>query len=512
MTRVAVAISDTPAPILEVENLTKIFGDLVANDRVSFSVQKGHIHCLLGENGAGKSTLAKCIYGASRPDSGRILFKGKEAAFSSPREAIRQGIGMVHQHFVLAEPMNAVENIIVGEESSGALLHLEFERQKIQALCDQYGLSLDLNVPVSRLSVGQQQWIEILKALYVGVDLLLLDEPTAVLTPQEVESLFSIVRKMVAGGISVILITHKMQEVMSISDRVTILRKGKVVDTVDTRSNTKSSLAKLLVGRDFDFAVHKEKVQRGDPVLEVQSVSALRDNRSQALKDVSLTVYRGEILGLAGVSGNGQPELFDALVGVRPLQKGRLLLDSKDIANLSPLEIANRGLASVPQDRLKQGLIDEFSIEENLILGMHGNPPFCSHSVLNWKEIQAFARKSIENFEIKASGPEQTVHQLSGGNLQKVILAREISRPIQAMVVSSPTRGLDINATYYVYGRFLELLKSGVGILMISEDLDEIFNVSDRIAVIYNGRIMGEFDVAAVDREKIGLLMAGVEE
>ena len=504
--------TDTPAPILEVENLTKIFGSLVANDQVSFSVQKGHVHCLLGENGAGKSTLAKCIYGASRPDGGTIKFKGKEAAFSSPRDAIRQGIGMVHQHFVLAEPMNAVENIVVGEEGAGTLLHIEAERAKIQGLCQQYGLNLDLNVPVSRLSVGQQQWVEILKALYVGVDLLLLDEPTAVLTPQEVESLFSIVRKMVESGISVILITHKMHEVMTISDRVTILRKGKVIDTVNTKDNTRASLAKMLVGREFDFVVHKEKVARGEPVLEIQDVSALRDNRSQALKDVSLTVHRGEILGLAGVSGNGQPELFDALVGVRPLQSGRLRLNGIDITNMSPSEIVHRGLASVPQDRLKQGLIPEFTIEENLILGIHGAQPYCKRSVLNFKEIKEFARKSIAAFEIKASGPEQIVHQLSGGNLQKVILAREISHPIQAMVVSSPTRGLDINATYYVYGRFLELLKSGVGILMISEDLDEIFNVSDRIAVIYNGRIMGVFEAGEVSREKIGLLMAGVEE
>jgi len=498
--------------ILEVVELTKSFGELIANDRVSFSVQKGHVHCLLGENGAGKSTLAKCIYGVSQPDSGKIIYKGQEMKFSSPREAIRVGIGIVSQHFVLAGPMNAVENIVVGEESPGHLLRLADEKKKIQALCDQYGLTLDLNSPVSRLSVGQQQWVEILKALYAGVDLLILDEPTAVLTPQEVENLFAIIHKMTSEGLSIILVTHKMHEVMSVSDRVTVLRKGKVVTTVDTASNTRSSLAKLLVGRDFDFVVHKEKIDCGPPVLEIQNICVRRDNGTMALQDVSLTVHGGEILGLAGVSGNGQSELYDTLVGVRPAEQGRILLNRQDVTHLSPAVLANRGLASVPQDRLKQGLIEDFTIEENLVLGLHGNQPYCRAAVLNWNAIDDFAQQAIENFEIKASGPKQIVHQLSGGNLQKVILAREISHNLKAMVVSSPTRGLDINATYYVYGRFLDLLKSGVAILMISEDLDEIFNVSDRIAVLYNGRVMGQFDVRDATREKIGLLMAGVEE
>jgi general nucleoside transport system ATP-binding protein len=499
-------------PILVVEHLTKSFGSFVANDRISFEVKKGHIHCLLGENGAGKSTLAKCIYGASRPDSGKIIFKGQEVRFSSPRDAIRMGIGMIHQHFVLAEPMNAVENIIVAEESTGALLNLQQEKKRIQALCDQYGITLDLDTPVGQLSVGQQQWIEILKALYVGVDLLLLDEPTAVLTPQEVETLFSIIGKMAASGISVVLITHKLNEVMHISQRVTVLRRGKVVATIDTAEATRSSLAKLLVGREFDFVVHKEQVQPGPAALEIQGLSAVRDNGSQALQGVTLTVHGGEILGLAGVSGNGQPELFDVLVGVRKPTAGEVLLDGRSILSLSPAEIY-KDIGSVPQDRLKQGLVSDFSIQENLILGAHGSPPFCSrYTVLNSKAIQSFAVEAIQRFDIATLGPEQKVHQLSGGNLQKVILARELSHPVKVVVASSPTRGLDIGATYYVYQRFLELLKTGVGILLISEDLDEIFNLSDRIAVIYNGRIMGTFAAGQVDGEKVGLLMGGIEE
>jgi simple sugar transport system ATP-binding protein len=499
-------------PILIVEHLTKSYGSFIANDRITFDVKKGHIHCLLGENGAGKSTLAKCIYGASRPDSGRIIFKGQEVRFSSPRDAIRRGIGMVHQHFVLAEPMNAVENIIVAEESTGVLLNLQEEKEHIQALCDQYGITLDLDTPVGQLSVGQQQWIEILKALYVGVDLLLLDEPTAVLTPQEVETLFSIIGKMTESGISILLVTHKLNEVMHISQRVTVLRKGKMIATIDTADTSRASLAKLLVGREFDFIVHKEHIQPGPPVLEIKGLSVLRDNLSQALHEISLTVCEGEILGLAGVSGNGQPELFDVLVGVREPVSGDVLLNGESIIKLSPAEIYKE-IASVPQDRLKQGLVSGFSIQENLILGAHGDPPFCSKfTVLNSKAIQRFAEEAINRFDIATMGPDQKVYQLSGGNLQKVILARELSHPIKVIVASSPTRGLDIGATYYVYQRFLELLKTGTGILLISEDLDEIFNLSDRIAVIYNGKIMGTFKAGEVNEEKIGLLMAGIEE
>ncbi|NQS91877.1 MAG: ABC transporter ATP-binding protein [Chloroflexi bacterium] len=419
---------------------------------------------------------------------------------------------MVHQHFVLAEPMNAVENIIVGEESTGAILHLHEETAKIQKLADLYGLTLDLALPVSQLSVGEQQWIEILKALYVGVDLLLLAEPTALLTPQEVDKLFNIIRKMAADGISIILITHKLHEVMDISNRVTVLRKGKTIDTVETTDSSKGSLAELLVGREFDFRVNKEKIEPGPPVLEIQGLTVLRDNGTTGVDDFSLTIHQGEIVGLAGVSGNGQPELFDACVGVRVQEKGNIWLDGGEITGLSPLVISNLGLASVPQDRLKQGLISDFTVQENLILGIHGNEPFSKNSVIKWSVVKSHSIDAIDNFEIATRGPDQKVKQLSGGNLQKVLLAREISKEVKALVASSPTRGLDINATYYVYKRFLNLLAEGTGILLISEDLDEIYNISDRIAVIFNGKLMGIFNVEDVTREKIGLLMAGVKE
>jgi general nucleoside transport system ATP-binding protein len=501
-----------PLPLLIVENLTKRYGQTTANDHVSFEIQKGQVHCMLGENGAGKSTLAKCIYGASKPDAGKIIFKGNTVDFSSPREAIRMGIGMVHQHFVLAEPMNAVENIIVGEESTSFLLNLHQEKKKIKALCDRYGILFDLDTPVSKLSVGEQQWIEILKALYVGVDLLLLDEPTAVLTPQEVEKLFSIIKKMAESGISVILITHKLHEVMDISDKVTVLRKGKVIATVDTKESTRDSLARLLVGHDFDFVVHKEKIETGGPILTIENLTVLRDNGSIALDNITLTINRGEVLGLAGVSGNGQPELFDAVVGIRQAKKGVICLDQEKVTNLSPNDLMKRGIASIPQDRLKQGLIGEFTVQENFILGYHRSRQYGAGLVLNWKDIKAYSEEAIRHFDIATLGPEQTVNKLSGGNLQKVIIARELSRPVKFLIANSPTRGLDINATYYVYQRFLDLLKSGAGILLISEDLDEIFNISDRIAVIYNGRIMGLFNRNDIDKQKIGMLMAGIQK
>jgi len=504
--------NDKTQALLSVEHITKRYGTLLANDNVSFSIEKGHIHCLLGENGAGKSTIAKIIYGASKPDSGTIYFNGNEVNFLSPRDAIQMGIGMVHQHFVLSEPMNAVENIIVAEKSQGFLLDIMKAKRKVLALCEQYGISVNLNSPVSELAVGEQQWVEILKALFVGVDLLLLDEPTAVLTPHEVKTLFSIIKKMTESGISVVLITHKLHEVMDVSDRVTVLRKGKVVATRDTKNSTRASLAKLLVGKEFNFNINKEKVEKGDQALELDDISISLNHQNNVVENVALKIHNGEILGLAGVSGNGQSEIFDAIIGVRQVDSGRILLDTEDITGYSPSLRAKRGLAGIPQDRLRQGLIGEFTVKENLILGFHNTAQFSDKFVLKAKMIQDFSEQSIQDYNIATMGPDQITAQLSGGNIQKVILAREFSRSVKALIANSPTRGLDINATYYVYDRFLELRKNGAGIFLISEDLDEIMNIADRIAVIYNGRIVGLFDSGEVTKETIGLLMAGVTE
>lgn len=499
-------------PLLRIQNITKSYGSLVANDDISFSINKGNIHCLLGENGAGKSTLAKIIYGASQPDSGKLFFDDQEVNFSSPRDAIQTGIGMVHQHFVLSEPMNAVENIIVAEESQGFFLDIKKAKKKVNSLCEQYGISMNLSSPVSELAVGEQQWVEILKALYAGVDLLLLDEPTAVLTPQEVENLFMIIKNMAESGISVVLITHKLHEVMDVSDKVTVLRKGKVVATQDTVGSTRASLAKLLVGKEFSFNISKDNVVRGDPALELDNISIYSQNQNQLVNSVNLNVHTGEILGLAGVSGNGQSEIFDAVVGVRQVASGKILLDSEDISHYSPSLRARKGLAGIPQDRLRQGLIGEFPVKDNLILGFHRTAQFNKSFVIRSKNIKIFSELSIKDFNIATMGPDQITTQLSGGNIQKIILAREFSRPVKALIANSPTRGLDINATYYVYDRFLELRRNGAGIFLISEDLDEIMNIADRIAVIYNGTILGLFNSSDVNKETLGLLMAGVTD
>lgn len=498
-------------PVLQIDGLSKSFNQVVANSNISFEVYEGEVHCLLGENGAGKSTLAKCIYGSYRADSGTIRVKGQEVEMDSPKDAIDLKIGMVHQHFVLVPPMTALENIVVGTDRNRLILDMRDARARIESMCSKYGLHIDLDTRVDNLSVGQQQWVEILKALYVGIEILILDEPTAVLTPQETEKLFTILRQMTAEGISIILITHKLYEVMDISDRVTVLRKGSVVARCSTAEVSQMELARLMVGRDVVFRVPKQEVAPGEQVFALQDLHVLRDNGVAALVGFSLALQRGEILGLAGVGGNGQDELFDVIVGVRQPLSGAVLLNGKDINRLSPSQRSNQGIASIPPDRIKQGLLMDFNIEDNLILGFQYTPRFMNNFILDEKKIRAFALESIEAFKIATSGPEQIAKELSGGNLQKVILARELSHDVDMVVASSPTRGLDIGATQYVHERLIALRDNGVGILLISEDLDEILNVSDRIAVIYKGQIMATMSAEEADRESIGLLMAGIQ-
>ena len=498
--------------VLRVESLRKSFHHVNANDDVSIETRKGEVHCLLGENGAGKSTLAKCIYGAYRPDSGKIFVRCQEVTISSPKDAIGLKIGMVHQHFVLVPPMTALENIVVGTKTPTMLLDLKTARSKIQNLCDNYQLDINLDKRVDDLSVGQQQWVEILKALFVGVDILILDEPTAALTPQETEKLFKILKQMTSEGLSIILITHKLYEVMSIADRVTVMRQGKVVAVRDTSDVTKEELARLMVGREVIFRVVKDEVAAGEVVFSINNVRTLRDNGTDALSDFSLEVRKNEILGLAGVGGNGQDELFDTIIGVRKALEGDVLLNNTSILPLTPGERINRGLASIPPDRIRQGLLMGFNIGDNLILGFQYSPRFRSGIFTSEKKVQEFALKSIRDYDIATAGPDQIAKELSGGNLQKVILARELSHEIDFVVASCPTRGLDVGAMQYVHERLVELRDEGVGILLISEDLDEIMNVSDRIAVIYKGQVMGVFDAEEIKREEIGLLMAGIRD
>lgn len=496
--------------LLRVEALCKRFGTLKANDGISFEVRKGEIHCLLGENGAGKSTMAECLYGTYQPDDGAIWFKGRRVQLSAPRDAIQLGIGMVHQHFVLVPPMTVVENIIIGTQKKGLLLRTEEAEKKIQRLCDEYEIDLDIHAAVKDLSVSRQQWVEILKALYVGVDLLILDEPTAVLTPQEITGLFKTVRTMARQGLSVILITHKFAEVLDVSDRITVLRKGKLIGTVNTKSINDRELARMMVGRDVIFRVEKEARDPGEKVLELSGVSLRNAQKTLKLDDINLTIRRGEILGMAGVGGNGQRDLYNAIIGVAPLLSGRIELDGQDLSRKTVAERMMAGLAGIPEDRIGQGLLMDFSVRESMLLGRHNQSPFSTLGWLRKKRIRAFAEQSIADYEIAVQHSDVRTGTLSGGNLQKVILARELSHAPHCVVASQPTRGLDVGAIEYVHRRLLELRRDGAGILLISEDLDELFNLSDRLAVIYKGRIMGVFDVKEVTREQIGLLMAGI--
>jgi len=498
--------------VLEVSNLCKSFGNFVANDHIRFKLKPGEVHSLLGENGAGKSTFAKCLYGAYRPDSGMIKVNGEEVKFSSPKDALHHGIGMVHQHFVLVPTLTVVENIVVGVEKRGISPGIRAAANKVIELSEKFGIHLDPYALVSNLSVGEQQWVEILKTIFSGVEILILDEPTAALTPQESEQLFLIIKQMTEDGTSVIFITHKLNEVMAVSDRTTILRKGKIVGTVKTANTDRMKLATYMIGRGVHFEVEKSDQEPGGAVLELKNVTQLNDEKRPVLKSVNLTVRKNEILGIAGVGGNGQGELFDAIVGVNSVSEGTIHLNSDEITNLSPGKIMDKGLASIPSDRMTQALMLEFTVAENLVLGSQWKEHFTSNFIMSDKRILSNAHEKIEEYSIATTGPGQIASRLSGGNLQKLILARELSREISCVIANCPTRGLDVGAIEYVHQRLVELRDNGIGVLLISEDLDEIFNVADLIAVIYQGEIMGEFPTSQVSREQIGLLMAGVRE
>ncbi len=497
-------------PILKAENVTKRFHQVVANDAVSFDVMPGEIHCLLGENGAGKSTLAECLYGFLRPDSGRIFFEDKPVDVNSPAEAIKLGIGMVHQHFVLVNNLSVLENVIVGTDSAGFVLDLRQAEEKLSALCHRYNLELDLKAQIWQLPVGQQQWVEILKALYLDAKLLILDEPTAVLTPQESQALFATLRQMTAEGISVILITHKFNEVMQ-SDRVTILRKGKKVDTVDTNSTSKQELTSMMVGREISLTVDKPAADFGETVLEVEGLSALDDRAHMALRNVSFSVRRGEILGIAGVAGNGQKELLETIIGVRPSTSGSIRLSGEDVTDSDPQAMLANGVGHIPDDRLAAGLIGSFTIAENLVLGSHRDPRFSAHSFLNFEGIASFGKQSIADFEIVAPSHQTIVDTLSGGNAQKVIVAREFEQSTTCILANQPSRGLDVGVIQYMHRRLLEKRSDGFGILLASEELEELFNLADRIAVMFKGEIRSILPVGDTNIEEVGLLMAGHE-
>ncbi len=497
---------------LEMHGISKRFPGVLANDHVDFDVKSGEVHALLGENGAGKSTLMKILYGLYHPDKGEILINGNPVTIASPNDAINLGIGMIHQHFMLVQTLTVAENVALGLPSSrGPLTDLDRVSKRILELAKIYGLKIDPDAYIWQLSVGQQQRVEIIKALYRGADLLILDEPTAVLTPQEVDELFVIMRQMVKEGHALIFISHKLHEVIAISNRVTVLRDGHKMGTRPTSEVTKQILANWMVGREIGFTPDRGKVQLGECRLQLEGVSCGSDRGTPGLRDVSLEVCAGEILGIAGVSGNGQRELAETITGLRKVTHGRVILEGIDVTSFTPGDLTDRMLSYIPEERMRDGMIKNFSVAENLILREHHKRPFSRSGFLNLRDIAGHADRLITKFQVKTPSHDTLAKNLSGGNIQKMVLAREISRHPRVIIAAQPTRGLDIGATEYVREQLLEQRRQGVAIMLISEDLDEILALSDRIAVIYEGEIMDIVPRQHAKAQRLGLLMAGIE-
>ncbi|HEA47284.1 MAG TPA: ABC transporter ATP-binding protein, partial [bacterium] len=481
---------------IEMRGITKRFPRVVANDNVDFKVYKSEIHALVGENGAGKSTLMKVLYGLYQKDRGQIFIRGKEIDVSSPSVAIEQGIGMVHQHFMLIPPLTVAENVVLGQEPRKGKIFNDRKKaiKEVGQLSERYGLKVDPKAKVQDLSVGLEQRVEIIKVLYRGAEILILDEPTAVLTPQEVEELFHIMKSLKEEGKTIVFITHKLKEVMEISDRVTVMRDGKTVGVVETKKTTKEGLARMMVGREVLLKVEKKPPQMGRIVLEVKDLEAVNDRGLSALKGVSFKIRAGEILGIAGVEGNGQTELVEVLTGLRRAMKGRITFWNRDITNASPRKILESKIAHIPEDRHKRGLILDYSVENNLILGSHYRPPMTKGLRLNFKKISENALELIKKFDIRPANKEIPVSSLSGGNQQKAIVARELSRQPQLLIASQPTRGVDIGAIEFIHRKILEERDKGKAVLLVSAELSEVMSLSDRILVVYEGKIVGEVD------------------
>ena len=501
--------------LLRMEGIVKIFPGILANDHVDFDLERGEVHALLGENGAGKTTLMNVLYGLYKPEEGHIYINNKEVKMHSPFDAINLGIGMVHQHFTLVPPFSVVENVVLGLKSSREpFLDLKAAAKKIKDIADRYNFKIDPWVKVWQISIGEKQRVEIIKALYRGANILILDEPTAVLTPQEAKELFDVLRDMKKEGKSVVFITHHLNEVMEIADRVTVLRDGKKIRTLFTKDTSMEELARIMVGREVIFSLKKSPYKPGEEVLKVENLKVLNDRGLLALKGINFSIKKGEILGIAGVSGNGQRELEEALYGLRPLVEGKIYFNGKDITGKKTDFLIDNGIGYIPEDRMERGLILDFEVKENAILETHRYSPFAENGFLNYKEIKSFTEELVKKYNIKIPAINAMVKVLSGGNLQKLILGREISRKPSFLIASQPTRGLDIGATEYIRKRLLEERDNGKAILLISEDLEEILSLSDRILVIYDGEIMDMLDpeFAKANIEKLGLLMAGVKE
>jgi simple sugar transport system ATP-binding protein len=495
---------------LELKGITKRFPGVVANDRVDFDLHRGEVHALLGENGAGKSTLMNVLYGLYHPDEGEIVIRGEVVQMSSPREAINRGIGMVHQHFMLIPVMTVAENIVLAVEPrrDGVLLDYRAARRTVKELADSFGFAIDPDALIQDITVGQQQRVEILKALFRRADVLILDEPTAVLTPQEASELFEILRTLKREGLSIIFISHKLNEVLDIADRITVLRRGKLVETLPAAGATEQSLARLMVGREVLLRVEKDQTKPGQPLLEVEDLDVRDDRGIAKVRNVSFEVRAGEIVAIAGVDGNGQTELIDALSGLRKVEHGVVTLAGRAITGESVRDHFEDGLGHIPEDRQHRGLILDFSIAENIGLHDFRKPPSSRYGWLNPRRLIERARRLITEFDVRGGQPDTHASALSGGNQQKVILAREIDRDPTVLIAAQPTRGLDVGAIEFVHRRLVEERDEGRGILLVSLELEEVLSLADRILVIYEGEIVGEFPPTATE-EELGLAMTG---
>ena len=498
-------------PVLEVRSITKRFPGVLANDQISFTLEEGEIHAFLGENGAGKSTLMNILYGLYAPDEGEILIRGKPAAIRGPNDAIRQGLGMVHQHFMLVPTLTVAENIMLGTEiTSGLLIDQRKANARIRELSDQYGLHVPPEALVHDLPVGVQQRVEIVKALYRGADILILDEPTAVLTPQEADDLFAVVRALRQQGKAIIFISHKLKEVRSIADRVTVLRRGRVVGAADPKTASEEQLAALMVGRAVELTVAKEPAQPGRAVLEVEDLVVLDDRQTVAVDHLALQVLAGEVLGVAGVQGNGQTELVEAITGLRPVVSGRVRLLEHEIARATPRAIIEAGVAHIPEDRHRHGLVLSYPIADNMVLSTYYRAPYAHGVVLDEHAIDEHAQKLVREFDVRTPSTRTLASTLSGGNQQKVVIAREFSRPLKLLVAAQPTRGLDVGSIEFIHQNIVKQRDQGAAVLLVSAELDEILALSDRIAVMFKGKIIAVVPAAEATREGLGLLMAGV--
>jgi ABC-type uncharacterized transport system ATPase subunit len=498
---------------IEMQHISKQFPLVIANDDVTFRVQKGEIHALVGENGAGKSTLMNILYGLYHADGGTITVNGKNVHFFSPADAIGHGIGMVHQHFMLIPPLTVAENVVLGQEpSKSGFVDTVRANRIVQALSDQYGLKVDPAAKVETLSVGIEQRIEIIKVLYRGADIMILDEPTAVLTPKEAEELFDILRALKAQGKTIIFITHKLREVMAVSDSVTVMRRGKVVGTVVTRQTTRQEIATMMVGRQVLFRVARTPPAPGEVVLQVKNLNALNNKGLPALRAISFGVREGEILGIAGVEGNGQTELVEVLTGLRKAQSGTVMLSGQVITNCSPRVIKEHGIGHIPEDRQRRGLVLGFTVAQNMVLGIHYRQPFVKFfglDVINFEPIREKAQRLLQEFDIRPSDQENLAGNLSGGNQQKVIVAREFDQNPKILIAAQPTRGIDVGSIEFIHQRLLQARSEGKAVLLVSAELEEILMLSDKIAVMYEGQVVGTLDPAEATEERLGLMMTG---